>query len=83
MCSQCRFVMHNDDSCNFVHSDAVQRFSPSHMQGRCAKLHVMLLQDAYVRNPVLKSGLIFIIRFGNTFWGGAQWVQYAKLIGIQ
>ncbi|DBA68740.1 TPA: hypothetical protein ACH3X2_013437 [Trebouxia sp. C0005] len=39
--------------------------------------------DAYIRNPVLKSGLIFIIRFGNTFWGGAQWVQYAKLIGIQ
>ncbi len=49
----------------------------------CANLHVMLSQDAYIRNPVLKSGLIFIIRFGNTFWGGAQWVQYAKLIGIQ
>ena len=41
------------------------------------------LQDMYVRNPALKSGLIFILRFGNTFWGGAQWVQYAKFIGIQ
>lgn len=39
--------------------------------------------DVYVRNPVLKSGLIFLIRFGNTFWGGAQWVQYARLIGVQ
>ncbi len=29
------FHMHDDDSCNIVHSDAVQRFSPSHMQA-CA-----------------------------------------------
>ena len=42
-----------------------------------------LLQDAAVHNTALKSALIFLIRFGNTFWGGAQWVQYAKLIGIQ
>lgn len=41
------------------------------------------MQDAYMRNPVLKSGLIFLVRFGNTFWGGAQWVWYAKFIGIQ
>ncbi|KAL3155755.1 hypothetical protein ABBQ32_012772 [Trebouxia sp. C0010 RCD-2024] len=39
--------------------------------------------DAFVKNGALKSVLIFLIRFGNTFWGGAQWVQYAKLIGIQ
>ena len=41
------------------------------------------VQDAFVHNAALKSVLIFLIRFGNTFWGGAQWVQYAKLIGIQ
>ena len=39
--------------------------------------------DAMVQNSALKSVLIFLIRFGNTFWGGAQWVQYAKLIVIQ
>lgn len=49
-----------------------------------ASLHMRLfLQDAFVRNGALKSVLIFLIRFGNTFWGGSQWVQYAKLIGIQ
>lgn len=43
----------------------------------------LCMQDAFVKNGALKSVLIFLIRFGNTFWGGAQWVQYAKLIGIQ
>lgn len=45
--------------------------------------YCLCLQDAFVKNGALKSVMIFLIRFGNTFWGGAQWVQYAKLIGIQ
>lgn len=53
-----------------------------HSSGFCLDGFVWL-QDAFVQNAAVKSVLIFFIRFGNTFWGGAQWVQYAKLIGIQ
>ena len=50
---------------------------------RCEMLLLGAMQDVFVKNGALKSVLIFLVRFGNTFWGGAQWVQYAKLIGIQ
>ncbi|KAK9856473.1 hypothetical protein WJX84_010320 [Apatococcus fuscideae] len=39
--------------------------------------------ERFISNPQLKSLVIFLTRFGNTFVGGAQWIQYAKAIGLQ
>ncbi|KAK9841509.1 hypothetical protein WJX74_006985 [Apatococcus lobatus] len=36
-----------------------------------------------ISNPTLKSIVIFLTRFGNTFVGGAQWIQFAKAVGLQ
>ena len=40
-------------------------------------------QERMLRNSTLKSLVIFLIRFGNTFVGGAQWIAYAKHVGLQ
>lgn len=41
------------------------------------------LLDPFVHNPLLKTVLTFALRFGNTFVGSENWVQYASMIGIQ
>ena len=40
-------------------------------------------QDPFVPSIAVKTALTFLLRFGNTFVGGEQWVKYAALIGIQ
>lgn len=40
-------------------------------------------QDPFVHTPLLKTVLTFALRFGNTFVGGAQWVELAALVGLQ
>jgi hypothetical protein len=44
---------------------------------------VHALQDVYVQQPGLKVILTFLLRFGNTFLGGQQWIWYARAIGLQ
>mmetsp|Transcript_6379 Transcript_6379/g.18369 ORF Transcript_6379/g.18369 Transcript_6379/m.18369 type:complete len:366 (-) Transcript_6379:765-1862(-) len=41
------------------------------------------LLDPFVHTPLLKTVLTFALRFGNTFVGGAQWVEFAALVGLQ
>ncbi len=41
------------------------------------------MQDPFVQNAAVKTALTFLLRFGNTFVGGEQWVKYAALIGLQ
>ena len=36
-----------------------------------------------ISNPALKTGITLLLRFGNTFVGGNQWVWYARLAGLQ
>ena len=51
------------------------RFSP--------ELTRFCLQERALHNPSLKSLVIFLVRFGNTFVGGAQWISFAKYVGLQ
>ena len=41
------------------------------------------IQDPFVPSIVVRNMLTFLLRFGNTFIGGDQWVRYAALIGLQ
>eukprot|EP00884_Botryococcus_braunii_P015964 jgi/Botrbrau1/3050/Bobra.0070s0045.1 len=39
--------------------------------------------DATVQSGLAKSAITFILRFGNTWLGGLQWMAYAKYLGVQ
>ena len=41
------------------------------------------MQDPFVPNVAVKNVITFLLRFGNTYIGGDQWVKYAALIGLQ
>jgi hypothetical protein len=44
---------------------------------------LLAVQDPFVPSIAVKNLLTFLLRFGNTFIGGDQWVRYAALIGLQ
>lgn len=59
----------------------------THMQPygawRLRPLFWVRLQDVLISNPAVKTGITFLLRFGNTFLGGQQWVWYARVTGLQ
>jgi hypothetical protein len=44
---------------------------------------VSILQDSYVKSGAAKSVITFLVRFGNTWFGGLQWMAYARMLGVQ